>query len=62
MILGASSVNPAPERLAPLVWRDTKLICPVEADHFIEPWNDPGRCPRCGNFMERNGIPFRAWD
>jgi len=62
VILGESSINPWPEPPAPLIWRATKLACPVEPDHFVEPWNDPGRCPRCGNFMERSGFPFRAWD
>jgi len=62
VILGASSVQPSAQPRAPLVWRETKLTCPIEADHVVEPWRDPGRCPRCGNFMERNGIPFRAWD
>jgi hypothetical protein len=61
-ILGESSVNPPAKKTAPLVWRDTNLTCPVEAEHFVEPWTDPGRCPRCGNFMAKNGVPFRAWD
>jgi hypothetical protein len=54
------SVLRDPDR--PLVWRDFKLACPVEPKHFVEPWNDPGRCPRCGNFLEKNGFPFRRWD
>jgi hypothetical protein len=62
VILGKSSVNTSPEPLPPLVWRDSDLACPVEPEHFVEPWNDPGRCPRCGNFLEKNGLPFRAWD
>jgi hypothetical protein len=62
VILGASSVNPPPQPLPPLVWRDSELLCPLDPKHFIEPWRDPGRCPRCGNFMERNGFPFRSWD
>jgi len=45
-----------------LVWRESELACPVEAEHVVEPWNDPGRCPRCGNFMEKGGFPYRAWD
>jgi hypothetical protein len=61
-ILGESSVSPPAKKPAALVWRETELICPVEPEHFVEPWTDPGRCPRCGNFMEKNGIPFRAWD
>jgi hypothetical protein len=61
-VLGDSSVNPSRKPLAPLVWRDTKLACPVEPKHFVESWNDPGRCPRCGNFMDRIGFAYRAWD
>jgi hypothetical protein len=48
--------------MRPLVWHEFKLACPVNPKHFVEPWNDPGRCPRCGNFMEKNGWPFRLWD
>jgi len=45
-----------------LVWQTFKLACPVEASHFVEEWNDPGRCPQCGNFMEKNGFPTKNWD
>jgi hypothetical protein len=45
-----------------LVWQKFKPACPVNAKHFVELWKDPGRCPRCGNFMEKNGLPFRLWD
>jgi hypothetical protein len=45
-----------------LGWQTFPLACPVNAQHFVEPWQDPGRCPRCGNFMEKNGFPFRSWD
>jgi len=46
----------------PMVWQHPKPVCPVDARHRIEPWNDPGRCPRCGCYLERNGFPFRRWD
>jgi hypothetical protein len=62
VVLGESSLNPSTKPPAPLVWRELAMACPVNSEHFVEPWNDPGRCPRCGNFMERNGFPFRAWD
>jgi hypothetical protein len=45
-----------------LVWQMHKPACPVDSKHEVEPWNDPGRCPRCGNFMEKSGIPFRQWE
>ncbi len=62
VILGDSSVNPQRARPRPLVWRKLKPVCPVEPKHFVEPWRDPGRCPRCGNFLEKTGLPFRLWD
>jgi hypothetical protein len=43
-------------------WRKLKLQCPVEPKHFVEAWKNPGRCPRCGNFLEQNGFAFRLWD
>jgi len=45
-----------------LVWKQFKPVCPVEGRHQIEPWSNPGRCPRCGNFMEKMGMPFRLWE
>lgn len=45
-----------------LVWQKFQPACPVEEKHFVEAWNDPGRCPRCGSFMEKNGFPLRIWD
>ena len=45
-----------------LVWQKFEPTCPVNMRHKIEPWHDPGRCPRCGNFMEKGGIPFRQWE
>lgn len=44
------------------VWRELKPACPVRRKHFVEPWTDPGRCPRCGNFMEMHGFPIKIWD
>ena len=43
-------------------WETVKPACPVSAIHRIEPWHDPGRCPRCGNFLEKNGFPYRRWE
>ena len=62
VVLREGSVNPKREQPAPLVWQDLALACPRWPKHFVEPWNDPGRCPRCGNFLEKNGLPFRLWD
>ncbi len=52
----------ADEKLGKLVWKDFKPMCPVDGKHSVETWNDPGRCPRCGSYMEKNGFPFRVWD
>lgn len=43
-------------------WEEFKPACPVNPRHTVAPWKDPGRCPRCGSFLEKNGFPFRNWD
>lgn len=45
-----------------LIWKQFKPACPVEGKHQVELWREPGRCPRCGNFMEKDGLPYRVWD
>ena len=45
-----------------LVWQKFPPACPANAKHFVEPWRNPGRCPRCGNSMEKDGLPYRLWD
>ena len=43
-------------------WLEFKLICPVSEFHKVDAWNHPGKCPKCGIFLEKNVIPFRVWD
>jgi len=43
-------------------WENIKPVCPVTDSHRIKTWNAPGRCPRCGNYLERNGFPYSLWD
>jgi len=43
-------------------WIELKAACPVAENHRIELWGDPGRCPRCGNYLEKNAYPYRLWD
>jgi hypothetical protein len=43
-------------------WHRIKLSCPVSAKHFVEPWKNPGRCPRCHAFMEQQGLALRVWE
>jgi hypothetical protein len=43
-------------------WVQFRLRCPVSLAHRVSAWNDPGKCPRCGNFMEKNALPFRYWE
>jgi len=62
VILNESSFNPRRSPARQLVWNKFAPVCPVDPKHFVEPWKDPGRCPRCGNFLEKNGLPFRLWD
>jgi len=62
VILRESTSRPATSPPAKLVWQKFTPMCPVEAKHFVEAWKEPGRCPRCGCFMEKGGFPFRSWD
>ena len=43
-------------------WLPFKLQCPVSARHRVQAWNEPDRCPRCGNYLEKNALPFRIWE
>ena len=43
-------------------WTQFRIRCPVSLAHRVNPWNEPGKCPRCGTFMEKNALPFRFWE
>lgn len=43
-------------------WAVFKIRCPISRAHRVSAWNDPGKCPRCGTFLEKNALPFRYWD
>jgi hypothetical protein len=43
-------------------WVKLKLRCPVSQTHKIEPWREPGQCPRCRTHLERTLTPYRIWD
>jgi hypothetical protein len=43
-------------------WTNFKIRCPVSPAHRVRSWNEPGKCPRCGCFMEKNALPFRYWE
>jgi len=45
-----------------LRWKQFPLACPVSRNHRIEEWQPPGKCPRCGSFLNQGGIPYRLWD
>ena len=62
----APTFEAALNRLPPMgkkfKWLTFKLRCHVSPTHRVRAWNEPGKCPRCGNFMEKNSLPFRYWD
>jgi hypothetical protein len=43
-------------------WLKFKPLCPVKISHRVRLWKRPDKCPRCGAFLEHDGIPFRVWD
>ncbi len=47
---------------SPPGWKTVVLACPVSDRHQVETWKDPGRCPRCGCFLQKSGLPFKIWD
>jgi hypothetical protein len=43
-------------------WIRFQMRCPVSVTHRVQTWKDPGKCPRCGVFLERSALAFRIWD
>ncbi len=43
-------------------WLHFKALCPVAAQHRVTTWEQPGKCPKCGYFLECNAVPYRRWD
>jgi len=43
-------------------WIKYKPACPVAARHRIRVWKQPGKCPKCGVFLDGSGTPFKVWD
>jgi len=73
-LAGTTRILPSPptflaalDRLPPgsakgFQWVRFKTVCPVVARHRTRAWNSPGKCPKCGFFLEQCAIPFRIWD
>jgi hypothetical protein len=63
----APSLQAALNRLTLGVARRFKWVqfpkrCPVSSLHRIRSWTDPEKCPQCGTYLERHGLPYRIWD
>jgi hypothetical protein len=43
-------------------WLRFKPACPISPRHSVREWRQPGKCPKCGYFLEASAIPFRVWD
>lgn len=43
-------------------WIQFKTVCPVSVRHRIQIWKQPGKCPKCGVFLDGSGTPFKVWD
>lgn len=43
-------------------WKKFRLSCPVAKQHHIRVWKSPGKCPKCGAFLDGSGIPAKIWD
>ena len=68
--------NPVSDRPSAVTWQNRLLFvggtrsqwvvvkprCPNSPVHRIEPWNEPGHCPRCSTQLERTVMAYRIWD
>jgi hypothetical protein len=43
-------------------WLKLTPRCPAFPGHRIAPWTAPGKCPRCGIYLERAALPYRIWE
>jgi hypothetical protein len=43
-------------------WLEFHLQCPNGKRHRIQDWTAPGRCPRCGTFLDQTVVHYRIWD
>ena len=43
-------------------WVQFQLVCPASVRHRIRVWKQPGKCPKCGVFLDCSGTPFKIWD
>jgi hypothetical protein len=43
-------------------WLSFDAACLISPRHRVQKWNWPGKCPKCGLFLEQSAIPFRIWD
>jgi hypothetical protein len=57
----AAALHRLPPR-GPQPWLKFKPACPVSSRHRIQPWKQPGKCPRCGTFLEPGALPYHVWD
>jgi hypothetical protein len=46
----------------PTRWEHFEAACSVDPRHRIREWKQPGKCPRCGVFIEPSPIPISQWD
>jgi hypothetical protein len=59
--LAALNRMPPPGRTTS-TWTNFPLRCPVSSSHRVQAWKSPGKCPRCGVYLEHGAVPYRMWD
>jgi hypothetical protein len=66
-LMGGAALSEPHNHLPPtgrgaLTWVKREPRCPVSRFHRMEPWKQPGQCPRCRTFLEQSLLPFRVWE
>jgi hypothetical protein len=51
-----------PRGIKKFKWVQFKIHCLVSLAHRVQAWNEPGKCPRCGTFLDKSALPFRHWE
>jgi len=43
-------------------WIEFKPACPVSERHRVRIWKQPGKCPKCGVFLDGSAAPYKQWE
>ena len=48
--------------LSQFKWVHFNLQCPTSSVHRVQSWSEPGKCPRCGVYLDKHALPYKIWE